>query len=236
MLKKISSVIPLKLLTVIMLLLAGSIWLYFSEGTATNFLKMLMTGDVETLKNLVLSMGIWGPTIIMLLLVLQAVIPPIPAFVIIIVAYWLYGPVFGLLYALIGSQLGAIATFWLARILGRPFVVRLLGEKQLKQVDHFFHQYGIYAIFLARIVPVLSVDAITYAAGASNLSFKRFLIATICGQIPALLIFAIMGSKAENFLEFLGYLVIAGLVFLLTGYLIKRWLDRKHGDKEKCPE
>lgn len=215
------------MITLFLAFLAGITWAFAPEGLILYYCKILMSGDVETLKSLVLSTGIWGPATIIFLLVVQAVIPPIPAFVIIIVSFWIYGSVLGMVYSFVGSQLGAIATFWIARRLGRPFVIRLIGEKQLNQVDYFFDRYGVYAIFLARIVPILSVDAITYAAGASSLSFRKFMVATSCGQIPALMIFALMGKQAESFLEFVGYLIIGGAVLCCIGYLLKRRMDRR---------
>lgn len=218
---------PLGIAVAILIVLTGVIGGVVPEGSVVNFLKILISGDIETLKNLILGTGNWGPAIIILLLVMQAIIPPIPAFIIIIVSFWIYGPVLGMIYSFIGSQLGAIATFWIARRLGRPFVIRLIGEKQLNQVDYFFDRYGIYAIFLARIIPVLSVDAITYAAGASRLNVRKFMVATSCGQIPALLIFALMGKQAESFMQFIGYVIIVGMMLCCMGYLLKRRLSSK---------
>jgi len=130
-------------------------------------------------------------------------------------------------YSLIGGQLGALIAFWIARVLGRPAVERFVGEKQLKWADNFFEQYGAYAIFLARLTPVLSVDLISYGAGASAMSLKKYFWASTLGQLPALLVYSLLGNYASLTLEYFSFLILGGGFLFLLGWLVKQRLEKK---------
>ena len=50
-------------------------------------------------------------------------------------------------------------------------------------------------IFVSRLLPFISFDMISYAAGVTSLSFWRFALATIAGIIPASFLLAHFGSE-----------------------------------------
>lgn len=53
-------------------------------------------------------------------------------------------------------------------------------------------------MFLSRLVPGISFDGISYAAGLTSISFKRFLVATTLGVIPETLLFSYLGHAAHD--------------------------------------
>lgn len=208
-----------KALLILALLLA---WRAGLAEELINAAGYLMEPDGQALRSYLSSFGVWGPVAVIGLLILQAVIPPLPAAVVILTAIWLYGPAEGFVYCFIGGQLGAMITYWLGRCLGRPFLVRWLGERQLKWAEELFIKYGLYAVLLARLTPVLSLDAISYGAGASGMPFARFCLAVAAGQTPALLAFSFLGKTADNLLEFMLYLTLGGLGLAAALYWAKK--------------
>ena len=108
-----------------------------------------------------------------------------------------YGHTFGTILVVLGAELGALIAFGLARSLGRPFVERHLGQKI--NTGLFGSQNMLtFLVFGSRLLPFLSFDMISYAAGLSKLYLWRFALATMAGIIPASFLLAHMGSQAMN--------------------------------------
>ena len=76
--------------------------------------------------------------------------------------------------------------FVLSRALGRSFVER---STRLKGFDRYVREHGAVAIFILRLIPIISFDAISYAAGLTSISFWRFLVATALGMAPGTFVY-----------------------------------------------
>lgn len=174
--------------------------------------------DPRTLKAFVLDMGIGGPMAIILIQVAFSILAPLPNSIPVLVAGSLYGTVPGALYAGIGSVLGAVICFWLARRFGRKAVVRFVSEKNLMRADNFFEHHGFAAIFFARLIPFFSFDAVSYGSGLTDIDFWKFIAATTLGMIPGTLLYAFIGNQLtfEMLVLFMAALVLAsGLVLYI---------------------
>lgn len=153
--------------------------------------------DRETVEHFVSDTGVIGPALIVLLMTVAVVASPIPSAPIALAAGAAYGHYAGAAYVAIGSELGAMIAFLVARHLGRDAVVKLLGSKA---------DYGLLGsqnaltviVFSSRLLPFISFDAMSYAAGLSRLQLWRFLLATFAGIIPASFVLAHFGSEAMS--------------------------------------
>lgn len=151
--------------------------------------------DRAAIGSLVSEAGALGPLLIVVLMMLAVVASPLPSAPIALVAGAAYGHYAGTVYVAIGSELGAMIAFLIARYLGRETVVRWLGNKA---------DYGLLGsqnaltvtVFASRLLPFVSFDAMSYAAGLSRLQLWRFLLATLAGIIPASFVLAHFGSEA----------------------------------------
>src|SRR5436309_9176313 len=91
--------------------------------------------DPEVVANRVRASGALGPLSLMALLIVQAVIAPLPSPPILIAAGFVYGPWLGFGIGWLGLLLGASACFGLARALGRPFAQRFVRPGHLATID-----------------------------------------------------------------------------------------------------
>ena len=141
--------------------------------------------------------GAWGPTVIILLMTVAIVATPIPSAPIALAAGAAYGHTIGTIYIVIGAELGAMVAFALARLLGRDVLTRWLGDS----VDRGWlgSQNALtFTVFASRLMPFISFDIVSYAAGLSCLHFWRFALATLAGIIPASFILAHFGNEAVS--------------------------------------
>ena len=71
-------------------------------------------------------------------------------------------------------------------------------------------------IFLTRLLPVLSFDLISYAAGITGVSLSIYSIATLLGMIPSTFFLTYMGA-AFQLGKFLGTALLVIFVIVLVG-------------------
>lgn len=147
---------------------------------------MSMLSNKSELRDLVSQLGWLGPVAIIAMMIAAIVMSPIPSGPIAMVAGAVYGPLLGTTYVVIGAEAGAIIAFCLSRFFGYHLVRRLTHARTLMAwLSKERSQTGLMVIvFASRLVPFISFDAVSYAAGLTPLAFWRFVIATLVGVIP----------------------------------------------------
>lgn len=151
----------------------------------------------ERLTDWVNAAGAWGPTLIIALMMIAIVATPIPSAPIAMAAGAAYGHTLGTVYIVIGAELGALVAFGLARFLARDVLTRWLGDKVDK--GWLGSQNALtFTVFASRLMPFISFDIVSYAAGFSRLHFWRFAVATLAGIIPASFVLAHFGEEAVS--------------------------------------
>ena len=174
-----------------------------------NIFKMFATGDFNVVKEFVASYGHYAMAVSFILMVLQSVVAPLPAFLLTFANANLFGWKAGALLSWSSAMAGAAVCFYIARILGRDFVEKLTSKTGLKQIDDFFEKYGKQSVLIARLLPFISFDIVSYAAGLTSMNFLSFFIATGIGQLPATIVYSYVGG-----------MLTGGAKLFVTGLLI----------------
>lgn len=149
--------------------------------------------DAGALKLQVARLGPWGPVAVIGLMAFAILVSPIPSAPIALAAGALYGHAWGTLYVLLGAEIGALAAFGIARLVGYEVLRRWLGERlSLGWLGSQNALMGL--VFVSRLLPFVSFDVISYAAGLTVLSLWRFALATLAGILPASFLLAHFGA------------------------------------------
>ncbi len=181
--------------------------------------------DATALHAMIDRLGIWGPVAVVFLMMLAVLVSPIPSAPIAMVAGAAYGHTWGTLYIVAGAEAGALAAFGIARLVGQDVVYRWLGERASGAL--IGSQNALTGIvFLSRLLPFVSFDLLSYAAGLTPLSLWRFALATLAGVIPVSFALAHFGREMSSG-EADRFLYTALGLGLLTGIplAIKLWRD-----------
>lgn len=193
---------------------------------------MFASGDFTEVKQFISSYGVYAAAISFALMVLQSVMAPLPAFVLTFANANLFGWWQGAILSWSSAMAGAALCFYIARILGRDVAEKLTSKAGLKQVDEFFEKYGNNTILICRLLPFVSFDIVSYAAGLTSMSFWDFFIATGIGQLPATIVYSYVGGfltgGAKLFM--LGLLITFSLVSLIV--MFKAIYTNKHKKKD----
>ena len=158
-----------------------------------------------------------GPLIYILLMTVSILFVPIPSSPLVIIAGAIFGPLLGMVYTLVGATLGATIAFLLARF----FLYDSLGKKIAassfyKKIKGKNNKNIVWVVFLTRLMPQVSFDLVSYAAGLTSVNILAFAGATFLGMIPMVFLLSFFGKFIEPYLiYFLAFLTTVFIVLIL---------------------
>lgn len=203
----------------------------FKSGINTAF-ATLSQFDTNAVIEYLRGWGAWAAVVSAILMVLQSIAAPIPAFLITLSNAAIFGWVIGAILSWSSAMAGAAVCFYIARGLGRDVVEKLTSKGAMASVDVFFERYGDRAILICRLLPFVSFDFVSYGAGLTNMGFWRFFIATGIGQLPATIVYSYVGGTLSGGARNL----FIGLMCLFALSIVIGIMRRVYNDKHKVEE
>lgn len=182
---------------------------------------------IDDIKNYVIRFGNLGPIIYIIMFSLVP-LTLFPDSILAIAGGLIFGLFKGYIYTTIGALIGGTISFYISRYWGREFVKKLTKEK-LDKVEYMINSRGFIIIFLLRLIPLFPFDVISYGAGLTSVKYKDFLLATLLGTIPGILVFTNLGAQSVNIGSNNFYISIALLIIL---FLVSIFLKNKFISKE----
>ena len=190
---------------------------------------MFASGDFTVVKEFVASYGAYAVLVSFLLMIFQSVAAPLPAFLITFANANLFGWWQGAILSWTSAMAGAAVCFFIARILGRDVAEKLTSKAGMEQIDGFFEKYGKNTILICRLLPFVSFDIVSYAAGLTSMSFWAFFAATGIGQLPATIIYSYVGGMLTGGAK----LMVTGLMLLFALSALIVLMKRLYTEKQK---
>ncbi|MFO7538276.1 MAG: TVP38/TMEM64 family protein [Chloroflexota bacterium] len=169
------------------LALIGGYWWYTrsSNLTPTESLQLLAT-------------FLTGSTLGGLAYILIYLLRPLiffPATLLTLLGGFLFGPIWGIIYVVLGSNGSALAAYFVARFFGQD----LLPDQEDSQ--SFVNRYAqrlrdnsFETVLLMRLL-FLPYDLVHYVAGFLRIDWRAFILATAIGSIPGTISFVLLGSS-----------------------------------------
>lgn len=189
---------------------------------------------LDTLKEAVVSAGIFAPILFILLKASTIIVVPLSGSPLYPLAGLFFGFWHGIAYALIGDFIGFTVSFWLARKFGYPVVNTFIvaNDKSLvaRIISHVGTVKGLFHTYLAFFgMPEL----ISYAVGLSKLSYIKFITVLFPLSAVGSVVLVLLGvafSESEQ-LEYIFIPTLVGIVFFTLGiYFFSRVIFKKEKD------
>lgn len=179
---------------------------------------ILKSNDKERVEEWISGFKWYGPFLLVLAMILQMFFFVIPTTLILIVCILAYGPWWGSLLALLAMYSASSVGYLIGRYFGSAPVERILGKSASLKVADFLIKHGFWAIFITRLNPFLSNDAVSLASGILKIGYWKFCLASIAGVTPLIICIAFFGEGTRALL----YLLVgSGIVLvILVGYKI----------------
>ena len=178
--------------------------------------------SIETAREYIAGYGLFAPLISAALMIFQSVIAPLPAFLITIANGALFGFWWGMLLSWSSAMLGAALCFYIARFLGAKHVARIVSQPVVNKTDQFIQKYGNYAILIARLIPYIPFDVVSYAAGLTRIRFIGFWLATGIGQLPATAVYTYLGNRISTYTNLMLFGFGIAISVSIVIWLVKR--------------
>jgi uncharacterized membrane protein YdjX (TVP38/TMEM64 family) len=168
-------------------------------------------------------MATYGSVGLVAAMIVSSVISPIPNEAILAFAGMTMNPFNVAFFGALGSTIGGIICFYIARFGGRPLVGKFIKKETLTSVNEWFERRGSWAILLGRLIPFIPFDAVSYFSGLTDVKVSKFSFLTFIASVPRCLLYAYVGALIADY----NLPVLAALcVSLLIIFLIFRFKNR----------
>lgn len=186
--------------------------------------------DQAAVEAWVIELGPLGPLGVIALNAIQVVIAFIPGYLMQLVAGFLYGWPMGAIYGTAGMLIGGFVAVALARVFGRPLVIRMVGEKRVDRWEHVARLDSLALWFILMLAPFGDVPY--YIAGLTSLAIWKIIAIAAFVRTPSFIVAVLVGSGAISWrspwvIGAFGVLVVIALLALRFQSNIERWVDEK---------
>jgi uncharacterized membrane protein YdjX (TVP38/TMEM64 family) len=212
------------------LALIGGYWWYARANTLT---------PVESLQLLAtfLTGSLLGGVAYVVIYVLRPLIF-FPATLLTLLGGFLFGPVWGVIYVVLGSNGSALAAYFVARFFGQDLLQEQEGSQSfVNRYAQRLRDNSFETVLLMRLI-FLPYDLVHYVAGFLRIDWRAFILATAIGSIPGTISFVLLGSSFGTLDELAAGQVSVnpwalGLsIVLIVGSLIVSRILRRRGTLE----
>ena len=215
--KKLPLIISLSLLVILAAL-------YFIIPSFQNFINeafnVLTSDDQEKITRWVAQFKLAGPVVLILIMVVQMFLFVVPNVFLMMVAIISYGPVWGAVISFLGVFSSSSVGYMIGKYLGPVTVRKLMSDKAQKKTSEFIKNYGVAAIAITRISS-LSNDSLSIVAGLLKMSYQKYILATLGGITPLIVLLAIYGRNGKIF-NALIWIAAFSLVLLVIYIIIDK--------------
>lgn len=172
--------------SLLLALLAAGLLLLRWEPVAQAFEAERLAAWLERFRH-----AAWAPGA---LVAIYVVVSPLglPVSPLILAGGAVFGPAWGSLLNIVGTLLGAVVSFLLARALGRDLLVQWLGSR-LARLETLAEQRGFWPLVRLRFVP-FPFFVVNFGAALAGVRFSTFLAASAVGLVPAMIVYTYFGA------------------------------------------
>lgn len=149
-------------------------------------------------------------------LLIADVVLPVPSSLVMVAHGALFGVWWGTMLSLVGSLGAAMFGFAIGRR-GGALLERVVTPAEGARASSILARWGTLAIIVTRPVPLLA-ETVAIMAGASSMSWRTIIVASIAGSLPPSLLYALTGAAVANLQS---TALMFGVVLLVAGFF---WL------------
>lgn len=170
--------------------------------------------------NTIDALGVYGPILGCVFIILESIIPPLPLFVFITLNFVAYGKLVGFIISWICTCIGCLLSYFLVKKFLRNWVL-----KKIKNVDlltkwmSYIENLSLSKVTVILAIPFTPAFMVNIAAGICNMDFKKFSVAILISKIFLVYFWGVVGT---GLLESLHNprSIITVIVMMVVAYLV----------------
>ena len=168
------------------LAILGGYWWYISANDLTIEDSARRIADI-------LTNSAYGPLIYIILYIIRPLIF-FPATLLTVLSGFLFGPIWGVIYTILGSNASAMLAFSIGFYFGKGVLEDGDDAKLIQRYAGRMRDNSFETVLLLRLL-FLPYDLVNYSSGFLRIGWKAFLLATIIGSIPGTISFVLLGTS-----------------------------------------
>lgn len=214
-------------------------------------LKLIVIGIIltlvllnyEKLKNIdvrALVDGISSPALAYLTVIgiyaLKGIVFVIPASLVYISVGMAFSPLEAIILNMLGITVEVIISYFFGMFLGGEYVTNLLGKnKGGKKLIELKEKNKQSSIFIVRLLPVFPIDFASLFFGSMKFSFPKYLLFSVLGIAPRVILFTLLGDKAYDLIPM--NLIVTAIIIAIpvaAVALVVRWIVAHKNEEKKA--
>lgn len=121
----------------------------------------------------------------------------LPTIPLILLTVAMFGPLLGLIYAMLGCLVSASGSYALGQALGQQTLARLAG-RHLDRVTQLLAGREVLAVAAVNWSQIVSLTLIGFAAGTLRIGFPHYILGTLIGTAPGILLLTLFENQLER--------------------------------------
>ena len=181
----------------------------------------------EYIDTFLTNIGIFGPIIGSLLIVVESILPVLPLFVFITLNFLKFGPIIGFIISWLCTVLGCFLSFLMFRNgIQTKFEEKLRSKPGVDKVMSVIDKMKFESIVSLLAIPFTPAFAINIAAGLSKIDQSKYLYALFLGKIFLVFFWGYVGtSLVESITHPMALIKI--FVIILVAYIVSKIFSKK---------
>jgi len=160
------------------------------------------------------------------LIILEAFLPILPLFVIVILNINSYGIVVGFLTSYLASVTGSFLVFLVVRFLFRDRAQRYIHRREkLERLLRFVDERGFTFAFIMLALPFTPTSVVNVIAALSNMRARVYLLILVVAKFIMIASMSLVGYDIVGFFGSPGRLITSGILLVVL-YLFSKWYQR----------
>ena len=164
-----------------------------------------------------MAQSYWGPIAVLGAFLVGGLVA-FPVTILIAATAASFGPWLGFTYALIGAMVSAMLTYAIGAMMGRDALQSILGRR-LTDIRNKIARQGVLAVAAIRLVPVAPFTLVNLVAGASGIGLTHYLVGTVLGLLPGLVLLSLLGSQVMRIIASPSPVDIVVFVALIAAWI-----------------
>ncbi len=154
--------------------------------------------NVEEIRDFIKSTGALSVFAFMFVMILFSLFEVVPLFFIYVLGGFLFGMIAGALYSISAMLIGSSILFKVIKKYGHKRFIKKGKHKELNYLKKMIKKDAVYALYIARLIPIFPNELIAISASLSDIRFKDFILIMLIGALPYGFIAASLGDSFTN--------------------------------------
>lgn len=131
---------------------------------------------------------------------------------------YLFGPVRGIIYSMVGIGIGSLLAFVISRVYGLSLVSKIIDLSIIPKCNHFIKKRDSLLTFILFLIPGFPKSALCYLLGLGRINFWTFLFISNAGRLLGTVLLSMCGShfRQEEVIPSVTTVLSLAAIFLLA--------------------